>query len=84
MKSFLAAAAVTAGMFCSSAHAVVILPNTTATFQFTGLPLSRPSNIQFDPAAGYLDLGATVLPGQTLTVSLFGDPSDATPFYTRD
>ena len=63
MKVLLAAAAVVAGLFCSSAHAVVILPNTTATFQFTSLPLSQPSNIQFDPPAGYLDLGATVLPG---------------------
>jgi PEP-CTERM motif len=82
MKTLLATVVLLASTL--AAHAVVIQPNTTATFQFSALPLSQPSNIQVDPAAGYLDLGATVLPGQTLTISLFGDPSDATPFYEAD
>src|SRR5262245_51652632 len=72
--------AATAGLFWSAAHSAVIT-NTPTTFQFDALPLTQPSFIQINPAAGYLDLGATILPGQTLTVSLFGDPSDTTPFY---
>jgi hypothetical protein len=81
MKATLAVAALTAGLFCSSAQAVVIPAGTTTTFQFSALPLSQPNTLQVNPAAG---LGATVLPGQNVIISLFGEPGDATPFHQAD
>jgi hypothetical protein len=69
------------GSCCANGRLVLFVGTSRGDTGWDHNDVSILCALQVNPAAG---LGATVLPGQNVIISLFGEPGDATPFHQAD